>query len=311
MQHYFQGAAGTTPRCGECWSLSTLPGSVSDVLRGRHAGESLVSLISRYQEQLMGAHVYEKYGDTCPLLVKFIDAKDALSVQVHPDNELAERRHSCLGKTEMWYILEAEANASIATGFRAPMTPKHYERALFEGNLLETLRYEVAKPEDAFVIPAGRIHSIGKGVFFAEIQQASDITYRIHDFDREDAFGKTRDLHVPESMEALDFSVSPSAKQTYVPQTNVIVPMATTDYFVVNRLHCRGGTIRRNMQEMDSFVIYLCTFGQVQWGNESTYLSLQAGDCILVPAVLSSYYLQSTKEGALLEAYVPKSHLIT
>ncbi len=254
----------------------------------------------------MGKYVYEKYKNGCPLLVKCIDAADDLSVQVHPNDLLAAKYHNCVGKTEVWYMMEVAPNARIASGFQVPMTVDSYQAALRAGTLLDMLHVEAAQAGDVFFIPAGRIHSMGKGVLFAEIQQSSDITYRTYDFNRRDAkTHKPRALHIEESIQALDFSATKQAKTTYTDTPNAAVRLVQEDHFVVHKLHCKQGSVQRDMRAIDSFVAYLCIQGEVAWEGEAGRMLLQAGNCVLVPATLSHYAFHSVTEGVLLEAYVP------
>lgn len=291
-------------RCGESWVLSSVSGAVSKVAQP-YPGKPLDTLIHEYKAQLMGTEVYARYGDTCPLLVKFIDAHEALSVQVHPNDSLAFERHNCLGKTEMWYALSADPQAYVISGFKRPMTQADYQAHLQRDTLLEQLYTEPVATGDLFFIPAGRIHSVGKGILFAEIQQCSDITYRIHDFNRVDSQGQPRQLHIRESYAALDFKAVGTAKIPYKDQPNTAIQLLKADPFVVHKLHCQQGRIIRDMRKIDSFVLYLCVAGEACWEGKTEKVPLQAGDCILVPASLGYYGLYSAREGVLLEAYVP------
>ena len=296
------------PSCGESWVLSSVAGSVSEVARGAEAGLSLTMLIEKYGAALMGKHIYQQHGNRCPLLVKFIDAADDLSVQVHPDDRLAAERHGCLGKTELWYVLQASPKARIASGFKETIDKLSYLSKLRSANILSMLHYESARKGDVFFIPSGRIHSTGKGILFAEIQQCSDITYRIYDFERVDERGQARQLHLEESCEALNFEATTKAKTPYVEKSNSAIELVRADAFVVHKIVCQEGGLLRDMRQLDSFVVYLCTEGEVCWKGDGGSVVFRAGDCALVPAQIGRYGLHSASSGTLLEAYVPAPH---
>ena len=296
------------PNCGESWVLSSIPGAVSQVSRGEEAGLPLGELIERYGAKLMGKRVYQKHGNSCPILVKFIDTAADLSIQVHPKDELAEKRHNCSGKSELWYVLAAETGSKIVSGFRVPMSKLRYRAHLRSGNILNVLHSEPAKAGDVFFLPAGRIHSASKGLLFAEIQPCSDITYRIYDFERVDKKGQHRALHLQQSIKALDFSPTPQVKTNHKDKDNTAVLLAETEAFVVHRIPFKAGGLTRDMRKLDSFVVYLCVEGEVYWeGNEEEVL-LRKGDCVLVPAQTARYTLYSHGSGVLLEAYVPPTN---
>ena len=299
------------PNCGESWVLSSIPGAISEVRRGKENGLSLSALIEKYSTKLMGKKVYQKYGNYCPLLVKFIDTAKDLSIQVHPNDILAKERHNCSGKSELWYILTAEKGAEVISGFQSPMNKLHYEAILQkESNILHTLHSEPAKTGDVFFLPSGRIHNASKGLLFAEIQQCSDITYRIYDFDRTDKKDKKRPLHLQQSVEALDFSPTLEAKTKYKDKDNTAVLLAEEEAFVVYKIYCRKGGLWRDMRKADSFVVYLCVEGEVYWTGDEEEVLLKTGDCVLVAAHLPRYKLHSPHTGTLLEAYVPSVEAI-
>ena len=197
---------GDSENMGESWEISGVEGNISVVSEGDLKGRTLVELINEYKGELIGEHVYEKFGDKFPLLIKFIDANDDLSIQVHPDDELAQKRHNSFGKTEMWYVVDAEEGATLISGFKKQTNKEEYLRIFEEGNLTDILNSEDVVNDDVFFLPAGRVHTIGKGLLIAEIQQTSDITYRIYDFDRVDKNGVGRELHVEEAVDAIDYS---------------------------------------------------------------------------------------------------------
>ena len=224
---YKELASGLS-RVGESWELSGMPGSESVVAEGPWAGSTLSELIGRFGAELLGKANYARFGQEFPLLVKFIDAREDLSIQVHPDDELARKRHGKSGKCEMWYVLEAEPGASLLTGFSRPIAPAEYERRVADNTLTDVLNRQAIASGDVFYLPAGRVHSIGKGSFIVEIQQSTDNTYRIYDFDRRDAAGNSRELHTELARVAIDFESSEISRITYAPENNQEVRLVTT-----------------------------------------------------------------------------------
>jgi len=292
------------PNCGETWELSGVPGNISVVNNGPLAGKALTELITTYKADLLGKMVYEKYGEQFPLLVKFIDANDDLSIQVHPDDELAKQRHDSLGKTEMWYILQADKGASLITGFNQPVDKDMYVQQFEAGKITEILNKEPVKAEDLYFIPAGRVHTIGKGILLAEIQQTSDVTYRIYDFDRVDDKGQKRELHVEEALDAIDYNFYDEYKTGYDKKVNVPVEMVSCPYFTTNRLHFSEST-NRNYSTIDSFIIYVCYEGSVEIGHHEWGVELKAGEVALLPAEINEVALQTETGFKLLETWVP------
>lgn len=292
------------PNCGETWELSGVPGNISVVNNGALAGKDLSDLISTYKSKLLGKQVYEKYGEQFPLLVKFIDANEDLSIQVHPNDELAKERHNSFGKTEMWYILQADEDASLITGFNQPVDKDKYVQKFEAGKLTEILNRETVQAEDLFFIPAGRVHTIGKGILLAEIQQTSDVTYRIYDFDRVDDKGQKRELHVEEALDAIDYNFYDEYKTSYEKRINAPVEMVSCPYFTTNRLHFSQST-KRNYYDIDSFIIYVCYEGSVEVDYEAGGVTLKAGEVALLPATIKEVALQTETGFKLLESYVP------
>ena len=208
----YKGILTDQSSIGESWELSAVPGHVSVVDRGPFAGKSLTDLIAGYKEDLVGREIYRRFGTAFPLLIKFIDARADLSVQVHPDDELAARRHHCPGKTEMWHVIETAPDAKIYVGLKDRLTPDDYERRVADNTIMDVIDAYASRPGDTFFLPAGRIHAIGAGNLLAEIQETSDITYRIYDYDRRDKDGKPRELHTAEARDAIDYTVYPDYK---------------------------------------------------------------------------------------------------
>ncbi|MEL6590007.1 MAG: type I phosphomannose isomerase catalytic subunit [Bacteroidota bacterium] len=293
------------PNCGETWEISGVDGNISVVAEGSLAGRSLKELIQVYQADLVGQSVYERFGDSFPLLVKFIDANADLSIQVHPDDALAKERHNSFGKTEMWYIFQADEGAKLIAGFNQELTKEKYVEYFESGRLMEILNQEAVEEDDVFFLPAGRVHTIGKGLLLAEIQQTSDITYRIYDFDRRDAAGNLRELHVEQALDAIDYRHYDQYKTTYPKTKNDPVEMVRSEYFITNRLYF-DTEIERNYQDIDSFVILVCVGGEVELhAPNSEAVSMKKGEAILLPATIQGLKLKPQGEFKLLESYVP------
>ena len=297
---------GDLPNCGETWEISGVDGNVSVVAEGPLAGQNLKELIRQYQGELVGERIYQHFGDRFPLLVKFIDANADLSIQVHPDDTLAKERHNSFGKTEMWYIFQADEGASLISGFNQPMSREKYLQYFEEGKLMDILNRESVQDDDVFFLPAGRVHTIGKGLLLAEIQQTSDITYRIYDFDRRDAQGNTRELHVEEALDAIDYQYYDHYKTQYKPQTNEPVALATCPYFETYRLDYTEDTLR-NYADRDSFTIYVCTEGEAKLHCNDQPYTIKKGDAYLIPASVAEVAIKTTIGFNMLESFVPRS----
>lgn len=272
---------------GESWELSALPGRESVVSEGKNQGLTLTRLVQRYGSDLVGKEVYRRYGDEFPLLIKFIDAHRDLSIQVHPDNELAMRWHGTTGKNEMWYILETDEGATIRTGFNRQMTIEEFDRCLNEGMLLDVINATSSRPGDVFFIPAGQIHSIGAGNMLVEIQQSSDITYRVWDYDRRDADGKLRELHTKQAREALNFGVFDS-KVRYTPAPSPgVTPLVSCHEFDVQRVDFNDGFVLEWPGE-HSFVAVVCLSGDTVLRAEGMPAAeMHQGETALIPAVVN------------------------
>lgn len=278
---------------GESWEISGVPGSESVTADRGLAGDpdvgvTLGELVERYREQLVGADVYRRFGRQFPLLVKFIDARQDLSVQVHPDDALAQARHGSFGKTEMWYVVKAEPGARIYAGLRKPLTPGQYEEMVRSGEGERFLDEFVACHEshegDLFFLPAGRLHAIGAGNFIAEIQQTSDITYRVYDYGRRDADGRQRELHVAEAKDAIDYRVQPAYRSSYdstAPESELV----SCPHFRVSRVVVRGAS--RVDLKRDSFVVAACLRGEAVLNG----VAVRQGETLLVPAAENVLYI--------------------
>ncbi len=287
---------------GESWELSGLEGDVSVVANGTLAENDIRELIEVYMGDLVGDKVYREFGEEFPLIVKLIDARDILSIQVHPDTELALKRHRAYGKTEMWYVMDAEPGANLYLGFSRRITPAKYHDALENGKLPEILREFKPEKDRAYFVPAGTVHAIGAGVLLAEIQQASDITYRIFDWNRTDDKGNPRQLHTELADKAIDFDAAENLEIPVKPLINQSVPLKQCDKFTVNIIEL-SGKMERDYAALDSFVIYLCLEGDAVVECEGGAESLTAGETLLLPAMFDEARLSG--KAKLLEVYIP------
>ena len=287
---------------GESWEISDLENGTSVVDNGPFKGQSLPSLISKFKGEIVGEKVYNQFGDTFPLLFKFIDAREDLSVQVHPGDLLAKKRHNSFGKTEMWYIVNTEKDARLILGFNKEIDEKSYLKKLSEGNIIDILHSEKVKKGDTFFIAPGTVHAIGAGVLLAEIQQTSDITYRIYDWDRPDINGKMRDLHTDLAKDAIIYK-KVNAKVLYQDNNNEVIPLKRLQYFETNKLNITHD-FDRDLTEINSFVVYMCTEGEAVIETKTASEHLKKGETLLIPACFSSIKIKSTSV-TLLETYIP------
>jgi mannose-6-phosphate isomerase len=295
---------GNLPNCGESWELSVVEGNVSVVSNGFLAGNSLDELIEVYMGDLVGDHVFDAYGDEFPLLIKFIDANDDLSIQVHPDDEMASERHNSFGKTEMWYVVQADRGSKLQSGFNQQVDQAKYLEKLEKVELTDILNFEEVTAGDVFFIPAGRVHAIGKGILLAEIQQTSDITYRIYDYDRRDDKGNLRELHTDLALDAIDYTLHPEYKTKYEPKLNESVELVSCKYFTTNVLTL-DQAVEKDYNKLDSFVIYICLDGEVQIETESGSESVRKGETVLIPASIENVRLKPVSASTkLLEVYI-------
>lgn len=293
-------------KCGESWEISDVPGNSSVVANGFLAGNTLGEVLEIYMNDLVGDKVYGKYGDRFPLLIKYIDANDKLSVQVHPDDETAMKEHQGYGKTEMWYVMQAEPDSELIIGFEGQMNKETYLNYLKNNELEKILHYEKVQTGDVFFIPAGRVHAIGAGLLIAEIQQTSDITYRIYDWNRIDTNGKPRQLHTDLALKAVDFSPIENTKTKYIPIKNQTISLVQCQYFNTQLLEF-DQVIEKDYGFIDSFVIYMCIEGKfIIEGFNFEPVEVTIGETILIPALLNNLYLNPvTKSAKILEIFVP------
>ena len=287
---------------GESWELSTVQGDISIISNGIFAGTSLQELINQEPEELLGKDVFKRFGKEFPILIKFIDAKQDLSIQLHPNDALAKERHNSFGKTEMWYVMDADKDANLIVGFNKDVTREEYSDSLENDTLLDLLNYESVKEGDTFFIKTGKIHAIGAGVLLAEIQQTSDVTYRVFDFNRRDKNGNQRELHTELAMDAMDYDKKDDFKVAYDGQANTVNAMVNCPYFKTNFIHLTKD-LNLDVSKRDSFTIYMCVSGTAEIRTEKGSTSIQKGETILVSANSKRINI-STSEAKLLEVTV-------
>ena len=289
---------------GESWELSHVEGNVSVVENGDLANTPLDELIQTYGAALLGQKVMDRFGSTFPLLIKFIDACDNLSIQVHPDDALAKERHNSFGKTEMWYVIKAAEKATLYSGFSQQIDADKYVERVENNTIMDVLkRYDVAEG-DVFFLPAGRVHAIGSGCFIAEIQQTSNITYRIYDYNRKDANGNGRELHTELAKDAIDYTLLEDYRTHYTEEANKVVPLESCQYFTTNLLNI-DQPLTRDFAALDSFVVYICMEGSVTiTDNNSVATTLNQGQTLLVPANTTALTLTPAPQTKLMETYI-------
>lgn len=294
---------GNLPNCGEAWLISGIEGNATVVSNGPMAGNELNELVEVFMGDLIGDDVYDLFGDQFPLLIKILDSNDWLSVQVHPNDTLARKRKIGNGKSEMWYVMQADKNAELISGVNKEMNIETFFETIENGKLKEVLNYEKVEQGDVFDIPAGRIHALGPGCLIAEIQQTSDTTYRIYDWDRIDQSGMKRELHLDEAREAIDLKQHKNYKTAYKQLSNKTVPLITSEHFTTNFLEF-DQDIRKNYSEIDSFVILLCTEGNFTLNWQNGTVDIQTGECVLIPSIIEEVKLLTKQKSKLLEVYI-------
>ncbi|MFT5737301.1 MAG: mannose-6-phosphate isomerase [Maribacter sp.] len=269
---------------GESWELSTVAGDVSVVSNGDLANTSLKTLIDKFPEALLGKSVVNRFGKEFPILIKFIDAKQDLSIQLHPNDELALKRHNSFGKTEMWYVMDADAGSELIVGFNKDVTKAEYAKSLADDALLDLLNYEPVKEGDTFFINTGKIHAIGAGVLLAEIQQTSDVTYRVFDFNRKDKDGNLRELHTEMALDAMDYDKKDDFKVIYDTVLDEANDMVDCPYFRTNFLNLTKG-FEQDLAARDSFTIYMCVSGTASISTDDGEVAVKKGETVLIPAL--------------------------
>lgn len=290
-------------KIGESWELSGLPENISVVSEGKYKGQTLNQLISIYKEELLGKQVFERFGEQFPLLIKFIDAADDLSVQVHPDDVTAQKKYRQNGKNELWYILDSDKNAELILGLNKNLNPEEFRNSINHNTLTEILNSVKVKRGDVFFIPAGRIHAIKKGVLLTEIQQPSDITYRIYDWNRKGLDGNYRDLHIDEACEVVDLKTKQSYYTEYHDKINCFTKCVSNKFFTVNILKFNK-EIQKDYSNTDRFNVYICTKGNFKLEYSGNEINVSFGETVLLPATISDIKLIPEEESELLEVYV-------
>ena len=299
----FKGLPSQGDHIGESWELSPMEGHESVVSQGTFKGATLPSLIANHGNEIMGERLMKKYDGKFPLLIKLIDSSDDLSVQVHPDDELAAKRHNSLGKTEMWYSIAPAEGAYLYAGFSKHIDAAEFRRQVAENEIIPSLHKYFTHPGDIFLLPAGRVHSIGRGNFVLEIQEASDITYRIYDYDRRDAQGNPRQLHVEESVDAIDFDDTadlPAENELGV--VGELRPLAESSYFKTEIARV-DGTMTIDLAARNSFTILVATAGELTVKNADGEISLRQGETALVAASTPSITIEG--KGTFVSTFIP------
>lgn len=286
----YKGLEPTDESIGESWEVSAVPSSTSVISNGAWAGRDLISVINEQPDAILGKAVNQQYGGKLPLLVKFIDAKRDLSIQVHPNDEMAMREHGKMGKSEMWYVIKAEEGAHLYAGFKQTITPYEYQKRVEDGSITEVLADHPVKAGDVFYLPAGRVHAICGGILLAEVQQSSDVTYRIYDYNRLGMDGKPRELHTELAAKALDFHVEENYRTEYSEADNKALHIIDSPYFDVRVMEINQ-PMHRNLLKYDSFVISMCMEGdcKIRIRETNDEMTLRQGYCTLIPASIADY----------------------
>lgn len=303
LQQLFGKEPNGLPNIGESWELSGYKTDPSVVANGKFSGKTLIELIEEYTSELLGEKVYKQFGENFPLLYKLIDANDDLSIQVHPNDEFAGKRHNSFGKTEMWYVLAAEEGACLIIGFNEDTEKESYVKAVESGDVENLLQKVPVKKGDVFFIPAGLVHAIGKGVLVAEIQQSSDVTYRIYDYKRTDDKGNERELHTEMAVDVIDYTASTNPKTNYEIVKNETRPLVSCEFFTTNILEF-DTEIVKDYSMLDSFVSYMCLEGKLQLVSEGNLVEIHKGETVLIPASLKKLTLKPLESSKLLEVYI-------
>ena len=279
---------------GESWEISGVPGDESVVANGEYKGKTLNEVLAEMKDKLVGADNYKRFGDRFPLLIKFIDARQDLSIQVHPDDETAHRQGKPMGKTEMWYVMDSDENASLKVGLKKKITPEEYAQMVEDDTICDALGNYKVKSGDCFFIPAGRIHAICSGSFIAEIQQTSDVTYRIYDYKRKDKNGNYRQLHTKEAAEAIDYTVLDNYRTEYAPVKNEATPLVSCPLFTT-AVYDLTEPMTLDYSELDSFVILIALKGEgtILTSSGETF-SFREGESVLLPATTDMVKVEGT-----------------
>ena len=288
---------------GEAWKISGIEPETSVVANGFLKGNTLNELIEIFMDDLLGEQVFKKFRQEFPLLIKFIDAKKDLSVQVHPDDTLAAQKHQCKGKTEMWYIIDAEPDAKLNIGFTIPMNKPLLQQHIAKNTVEDILHFFPVKSGDAVFIPSGKVHAIGRGILLAEIQQSSDITYRLYDYNRPDENGNLRPLHINDALDAIHYNETENALISYSKQQNSTNNIVYSPFFATNFMDFNQ-SVEKIYENIDSFVIYICLSGKAKIVYPEGEESIQTGECVLMPAAIENAIFYPEPHCKLLETYI-------
>lgn len=298
----FKHLTSDQKQVGESWEISGVKDNESVVSNGEYKGWTLNKLVDTLKDKLVGKENYARFGNEFPLLVKFIDARQQLSIQVHPTDEQAQAKGLGRGKTEMWYVMESDVDASLRSGLKQKITPEQYKEMVENDTITEALCEYPVKEGDVFFLPAGRIHSIGAGCFLAEIQETSDVTYRIYDFKRKDAEGNYRQLHTKEAAECIDYTVYPNYRTQYEARKNEPVELVSCPYFTTS-VYDLTEPMTLDYSDLDSFVIFVGLKGEGEITDaEGNTVSFRAGESVLLPATATTVKVSGTIK--FLESYV-------
>ena len=314
----YKGLEPTDEPIGESWEVSAVPTSTSIICNGEWKGKDLIAAINEQPEAILGKAVNKKYQGKLPLLVKFIDAKKDLSIQVHPNDEMAMREHGKMGKSEMWYIIKADEGAFLYAGFKQEITPEEYQKRIADGTIVDVLADHQVKAGDVFYLPSGRVHAICGGILLAEVQQSSDVTYRIFDYSRPGMDGKPRELHTELAAQALDYHVEKNYRTEYSETPDKAVQIIDSPYFDVRVMEVNK-PMHRNLIKYDSFIITMCIEGDcaIQVRNTGDEIILKEGHSALIPAVIADYnVIPLNGSSKLLDAFIDNkdrslSHKVT
>jgi mannose-6-phosphate isomerase len=295
----------TSSSVGESWELSGVKGNISIISNGELAGRSLTEILKTDSTAILGRRIVDKFGAEFPLLIKFIDAQENLSVQVHPNDVLAKNRHNSFGKTEMWYILQNDPDAKLVLGFNKELDKEEYLRKANDGTIENVLNYQAVTPNEAFLIPAGLVHAIGKGIVLIEVQQTSDLTYRTYDYNRKDKNGNYRKLHIQDSVDAIDFSAKAVKMSEKTGNSGGLKRVAECKYFNAEAIDL--SLIKKYnteaLKQIDSFVILICFDGHATLEYDQGLEEITNGETVLLPAALKNTVLL-TGDAKFLEVYI-------
>lgn len=302
----YKGLESSDEPIGESWEVSAMPSSTSIISNGLYVGKDLITVINENPDAILGKKVNEKYQGKLPLLVKFIDAKRDLSIQVHPNDEMAMREHGKMGKSEMWYIIKADEGAHLYAGFKQEISPYEYQKRVEDGTITDVLADHKVKSGDVFYLPAGRVHAICGGILLAEVQQTSDVTYRIFDYNRPGLDGNPRELHTELAAQALDYHVEPNYRTEYIESSNKAVQIIDSPYFSVRVMEV-SKPFHRDLKKYDSFIITMCIEGDCKIRVRSTgeEILLKQGNSTLIPAVIADYdIIPQNGKNRILDAFI-------